>query len=51
MKAFYNKKDLKTVAKKVKDALAAGTINALVGAMFRIPWWEIYDHPNLLCIK
>lgn len=37
MKAFYNKKDLKTVAKKVKDALTAGTINALVGAMFKFP--------------
>lgn len=37
IKAFYNKKDLRTISKKVKDALAAGTINALVSAMFKFP--------------
>lgn len=37
MKAFYNKKDLKTVAKQVKDALAAGVINAFVSTMFKFP--------------
>lgn len=37
MKAFYNKKDLKTIAKQVKDALAAGVINAFVSTMFKFP--------------
>lgn len=37
MKAFYNKKDLKTVVKQVKDALAAGVINAFVSTMFKFP--------------
>lgn len=37
MKAFYNKKDLKTISKQVKDALAAGVINAFVSTMFKFP--------------
>lgn len=37
MKAFYNKKDLKTIAKQVKDALAAGVINTFVSTMFKFP--------------
>lgn len=37
MKAFYNKKDLKTVSKQVKDALAAGVINVFVSTMFKFP--------------
>ena len=37
MKAFYNKKDLKTISKQVKDALAAGVIKAFVSTMFKFP--------------
>lgn len=37
MKAFYNKKDLKTIVKQVKDALAAGVINTFVSTMFKFP--------------
>lgn len=37
MKAFYNKKDLKTIAKQVKDALAASVINTFVSTMFKFP--------------
>lgn len=37
MKSFYNKKDMKTVIKNIKDGLAAGTINTLVSIMFKFP--------------
>lgn len=37
MKAFYNKKDFKTIAKNTKDALAAGIIKFLTSAMFKFP--------------